>query len=153
MIVSELAHLSKQLQSNPKFEQALDFLQREGWRDCADGKISIEDDRVYALLQSYATKTPNVTVPFEGHRQYVDIQYVIEGKETIYCKPTSGLSPTTPYDESKDIWFCQSSLENASAVVLNAGQLAVLFPEDAHAPTHAAGTPLHVRKVVVKVAV
>ncbi len=153
MIVTELAHLSKQLRPNYKFDRAIDFLQREGWRDCINGKISIEGDSVYALLQSYETKTPNVTVPFEGHRKYIDIQYVIEGRETIYCQPTSSLTSTIPYDDAKDIWFCQSSLREASVVVLEAGQLAVFFPEDAHAPTQAAGTPMPVRKIVVKVAV
>jgi len=36
---------------------------------------------------------------------------------------------------------------------LKAGQLAVLRPEDGHAPRIAAGSPCLVRKIVVKVAV
>ena len=153
MITSDLAHLPAQLKTSRAFEQAIEFLKREGWRGHADGTIPIDGNVVYGMLQSYETKIPKDTVPFEGHYKYIDIQYLIKGKETIYWTPTSGLTPTTPYDDAKDIWFSQSTRENATAIVLTPGQLVVLFPEDAHAPTHAVGASTHVRKIVIKVAV
>jgi biofilm protein TabA len=153
MIVTQLEHLSSQMVMNALFEKAIEFLRREGWRGHPDGKIPIDGNAVYAMLQSYETKTPRETVPFEGHRKYIDVQYVIEGKETIFWIPTSGLTPTTPYDDAKDIWFCQLTREGSTPVVLSAGQLMVLFPEDAHAPMHSAGAPTHVHKIVIKVAV
>ncbi len=153
MIVTQLEHLSSQMAMNALFEKAIVFLHRAGWRDHTDGTIPIDGNTVYGMLQSYETKTPRETVPFEGHRKYIDIQYVIEGKETIYWMPMSGLTPTTPYDDAKDIWFCQFTREGSTPVVLSAGQLIVLFPEDAHAPMHSAGAPTHVRKIVIKVAV
>ena len=153
MIVSDLAHLPAQLRTDAAFDRAIEFLRHESWRDHAVGKIPIDGDRVYGSLQSYETKIPTDTVTFEGHRKYIDIQYVIEGKETIYWMPSSALTPTTPYDEAKDVWLCQSAYQGATSVALSAGQLAVLFPEDAHAPTHMVGAPTRVRKIVIKVAV
>jgi len=153
MIVCDLTHLPSQLKTSAAFEKAIAFLRDEGWRGHADGTIPVDGERVFGMLQSYDTKIPKETVPFEGHRKYIDIQYVIEGKETIFWTPTDGLTPTTPYDETTDIWFCQSTREGATPVALNVGQLVVLFPEDAHAPTHCVGTPMHVRKIVMKVSV
>ncbi|MEW5718049.1 MAG: YhcH/YjgK/YiaL family protein [Chloroflexota bacterium] len=153
MIITDLDNLSRQLAMNRKFEHAIEFLRRAGWRGHPDGTIEIDGKNVYGMLQSYETKIPQTTVPFEGHRKYIDIQFLIEGKETIYWMPTERLTPTTPYDAAKDIWFCQASPTDAAAAVLSAGQLAVLFPEDAHAPTHAAGQPIRVRKIVIKIAV
>ncbi|MBI5305417.1 MAG: YhcH/YjgK/YiaL family protein [Chloroflexi bacterium] len=153
MIVSDLAHLPAQLRTNSAFDQAIEFLRREGWRGHADGIVPIDGETVYGMLQSYETKIPQDTVPFEGHRKYIDIQYVIEGKETIYWTPTGALTPTTPYDDGRDIWFSQFTRQDAIPVALVAGQLAVLFPEDAHAPTHVSGASMRVRKIVVKVAV
>lgn len=153
MIVTDLENLARQVALNPHFETALEFLRREGWRDQADGILPIDGKHVYGMLQSYTTKIPVATVPFEGHRKYIDIQYLIEGKETIYWTQTIGLTPTTAYDDSKDIWFSHAPIGNATPVTLTPGQLVVLFPADAHAPTHCAGAPVHVRKIVIKVAV
>ncbi len=152
MIVTNVANLARQVALNSKFEQALEFLRREGWRGQADGTLPIDGDLVYGMLQSYMTKLPQETVPFEGHHKYIDIQYLIEGKETIYWTQTAGLTPTTPYDAAKDIWFSRAPIGDATPIVLTPGQLVVLFPEDAHAPTHCAGAPVFVRKIVIKVA-
>jgi len=153
MIVTDLAHLPAQLKTNAAFEIALDFLRREGWRCHADGTIPVDGARVYGMLQSYETKIPQATVPLEGHHKYIDIQFIIEGTEKIFWAAASGLTPTIPYDDAKDIWFSPAPPENATAVVLTAGQLAVLFPEDAHAPTHCVDAPVRVRKILMKVSV
>ena len=103
MIVSDLAHLPTQLKTNTAFDQAIEFLRQEQWRDKPDGKIVIDGDAVFALLQSYTTHLPENTVKYEGHRKYIDIQYVVEGKETIYWRHAPELTPTTPYDPATDV--------------------------------------------------
>jgi YhcH/YjgK/YiaL family protein len=82
MIVAQLKHLSSQMAMNARLEKAIEFLHREGWRAHIDGRIPIDGNTVYGMLQSYETKIPGETVPFEGHRKYIDLQYMIEGKET-----------------------------------------------------------------------
>jgi len=153
MIVTDLDNLNQQLAMNPKFERALEFLRREGWRGHPEGTIEIDGKNVYALLHAHVTQVPQGTVPFEGHRKYIDIQCVIEGKETIYWMPTQHLTPTIPYDDAKDIWFSHTPRNDATKVVLSLGILAIFFPEDAHATRQTAGQPVHVRKIIVKVAV
>lgn len=152
MIVAQLENLPHQLAMNTLFEKAYEFLSRKTWRDQPQGRIEIDGDRVFALMQSYQTKAMQNDALFEGHRNYIDIQYIVEGEEVIYWMPTDHLTPTTLYDGAKDVWLCQYTFNDATRVILSAGQLAVLFPEDAHAPTHSVVAPTFVRKIVIKVA-
>jgi len=57
------------------------------------------------------------------------------------------------YDEVKDVYLGRVPPGEMTSVRLSAGQLAVLYPTDAHAPRIAAGEPGTVKKIVIKVAV
>jgi beta-galactosidase beta subunit len=58
-----------------------------------------------------------------------------------------------PYDPAKDAWLGTVPADQITPLRLAAGQLTVLYPTDAHAPRHAAGASMAVKKIVVKVAV
>jgi YhcH/YjgK/YiaL family protein len=60
---------------------------------------------------------------------------------------------TEAYDADKDIGFGTVIKGRWTPLFLQAGQLAVLYPEDGHAPKLAAGASSSVMKIVVKVAV
>ena len=53
------------------------------------------------------------------------------------------------YNEEKDIFFCKS--RKLSHVILGAGEGAILYPEDLHAPCMCIGEPKTVKKIVFKV--
>ncbi|HEX9114382.1 MAG TPA: YhcH/YjgK/YiaL family protein, partial [Nitrospirota bacterium] len=74
------------------------------------------------------------------------------GGEIIGWAPAEGIAVREVYDEDKDICF-GAATGKWTPVFLQAGQMAVLFPEDGHAPRLAAGSPSRVMKIVVKVAV
>jgi YhcH/YjgK/YiaL family protein len=57
-----------------------------------------------------------------------------------------------PHDVTKDVALFAASA-NMIPVPIQAGQCAILFPDDAHAPCCTWGAPAEVLKVVVKVAV
>ncbi|MBM3129123.1 MAG: DUF386 domain-containing protein [Chloroflexi bacterium] len=153
MIVTTLEHLGKQIAMNARFERAIEFLRREGWRGQPDGKIEIDGEQVYALAQSYETKRVTDQVDFEGHYQYIDIQQVIEGQEIIYWTNAAPMIRTIPYDPAKDIWFSTAPVNDATRIVLSRNCLAVFFPEDAHATRLAVDQPSPIKKVIIKVAV
>lgn len=152
MIVTPLEHLAHQLALNPRFERAIDFLRREGWRGQPEGRIAIDGEQVYALVQSYETKRATDQVDFEGHYQYVDIQQVIEGQEIIFWTSAARLVPTIPYDQAKDIWFSTAPTNGATRIALSRACLAVFFPADAHATRLAPDQPAPIKKVIIKVA-
>ena len=151
MIVTSLEHALEQIALTPSLRKAIDFLQQSHTQKLADGRIEIAGNTVYALVQSYETLAGEPK--FEAHRKYVDVQYVASGKEVIGWAFIDRLVIGVPYDESKDVCFGSVPPGDMTLVRLSAGQLAVLYPTDAHAPKLAARTPSPVKKIVVKVAV
>jgi biofilm protein TabA len=150
MIVTDIGHLGEQAALTPALRKALDFLRQVEGQTLADGRIEIDGDNVYAIAQSYQTLEGGVWA-FEGHRKYLDVQYVAGGEEIIGWADAACVAITMPYDPSKDAWLGTVPAEQITPVRLRAGQLAVLYPEDAHAPKRAAGLPQPVNKIVVKV--
>ncbi len=159
MIVSDLEHIAGQTVSTRLLSLALDFLRQTEGQNLDDGRVTIDGDLVYALVQSYQTEPlPSGSSPrLETHRKYIDIQYVVSGSEALGWTPLEQLSVTTPYDAAKDVEFGSAPPAAVTLVRLTAGQMAVLWPEDAHAPRLAAAIgdkpaqPTDVKKIVVKV--
>ncbi len=60
------------------------------------------------------------------------------------------LKEKAPYDSEKDLVFFEEP-ERSGQILLEAGDLAVVPPEDAHKPRCIAGEKCRVKKIVVKV--
>lgn len=151
MIVAALREAESQAPPAPGLRKAFAFLRRPDVSALADGRHDIDGDRVFALVQRYGTAV-EAAPRFEAHRRYVDVQYLVAGEEVIGWAPLARLTVTEPYDEAKEAGFGTVAAGLWTPLVLQAGELAVLFPEDAHAPKLAAGPPSAVHKIVVKVA-
>ena len=79
------------------------------------------------------------------------MQFVVSGQELLQYAQLEGLPECQPFDEGNDFGLYETP-EQCTDVVLRAGDLAVLAPEDAHKPGCTLGSePCHVRKIVVKV--
>ena len=118
---------------------------------------------VKAIVSSYLTKEVNPK-GYEAHLKYADVQFLVDGAEYIRCCPLEFLEPATEYDAASDCRFYADDLsfrptegrgEISPAVSfrLGGGYFAVVFPDDAHIPQLAAGTPAEVKKIVMKVPV
>jgi biofilm protein TabA len=152
MIVTNLDFVERQVPVTPPFRLAIDFLYRKDLLELPDGNIPLDGTRVFAILQRY--RTAHLDAPkFEYHRKYIDLQYILAGEEVIGWAPASEMTASFDYDEQQDICFGLMERGKWSPLRLRAGQLGVFWPEDAHAPRLAAGQPVLVRKIVVKVAV
>jgi len=107
---------------------------------------------VKAIVSSYVTKEVNPK-GYEAHLKYADVQFLMDGSEYIRCCPLEYLTPATEYDEAKDCRFYVEQPGSGCDLRLGAGYFAVVFPDDAHIPQLAAGTPAEVKKIVMKVPV
>ena len=152
VIVTDLDHAVHQVPVTPFLRKALEFLRHPDIRNLADGRTEIEGDRVFALVQRYETVGTDAP-KFECHRKYIDVQFIAAGGETIGWAPAGAMTVTEAYDAGRDICFGTVEAGKWTPVRLEAGQLAVFWPDDAHAPKGAAGSPSPVMKIVVKVAV
>jgi YhcH/YjgK/YiaL family protein len=140
---------------SPRFAAALEFLEKLP-ADKPIGRYEIDGDNCFALIQSYTSRpqTPAQAI-FEAHRRYIDIQFLQAGQETILWAPLDALKKVTqPYDSGKDAAFFAAPVPTQmTAIHLRAGDFAIFFPEDGHAPGLECGGPVPVRKVVVKIRV
>lgn len=151
MIAIKLEDAARQAPRGAGLQKALDFLRRPGTLSLPDGRHEIDGEKVFALVQRYETLAA-ARPRFEAHRKYVDVQFIAAGAEVIGWAPLVSVRVDEPYDAGKDVCFGEAA-GGWTPVRLEAGQLAVLYPEDAHAPRLAAGAPARVAKIVVKVAV
>lgn len=150
MILTSLTDIRSYLGLHPLLGQAFDFL-RNLRGDEPNGRIDLDGDRAFALLQSYTTK-PIGQTSVEAHRRYLDVQCVLAGEEHLIWCPLGSLGqPSQVHDDQRD--FALWPLPEAYTLcLLKPGLAAILHPDDAHAPGIAAGQPCGVNKVVIKLA-
>lgn len=133
-----------------KFLAAYKWLAETDIASLSVGSYPILGDQVVANIQEYTTIKPDEGF-FETHEKFFDIQYVVSGKEQFgFCK-RDGLAVRERIEENDLIFYEEPAL--SGTVLLEAGDLIVVAPEDAHKPRCQADGPEPVKKVVVKVAV
>ena len=134
-----------------RWAKAFKFLRNNDLTKLDVKRYDIDGDNLFATVSEYQSKNEE-SAKFEAHRKYIDIQYVISGKEIINLAPISTLKEVlTPYDAAKDIEFITvSKVVNYKA---NPSNFFIFFPDDAHRPGLKDGSNSPVRKVVIKVKV
>ncbi|HTX89937.1 MAG TPA: YhcH/YjgK/YiaL family protein [Anaerolineales bacterium] len=148
MIFDRLANSRLYENSSPRLREAFEYLQRTDLSALPVGRQEIDGQNMYAMVQEYSPKPPEGG-RWEAHRLYIDLQYLVSGKEQIGFAPIGRLAPGE-YDPARDF----TPLEGrGDLLTVSAGEFMLLFPEDAHMPGLAAGAPGPVRKVVVKIKV
>jgi len=130
-------------------EKGFKFLQENDFSKMEPGRYEIDGSNVYAMVQQYDTKLIE-NCRWEAHRKYIDIQYIVSGKEKMGYSNIKNMKEIE-YKEEKDFVHMDG---NGDFVTVEAGEFAVFFPEDVHAPCVSINDdPKPVKKVVVKVRV
>ena len=146
-----LTHARRYQDLHSGFQECLAYLESFDPATPA-GRYEINGTACFALVDHYETG-PAASKPFEAHRKYIDMQYLAKGCESIGISTVEKLSATMAYCEEEDYQLFSGD-DAGSACVLQAGDLAVFFPEDVHKPGCQIGEgPLPVIKIVVKIPV
>jgi len=134
-----------------RWEKAFKFLAGNDLKNLEVRRYDIDGDNIFATVSEYMTKNEETT-NFEAHRKYIDIQYVISGKEFMNVAPLNkACEEVTPYDGTKDIEFLKVlSMQKYPATQQN---FFIFFPSDAHRPGIKENVNAQVRKLVIKVKV
>jgi len=149
MITDTLTQCRRYTSLSPRFSAAFKFLE-ELPVDMASGRYPLDGEDCFALVQTYNTK-PLAEAKFEAHRKYIDIQFIQAGRETILWTPLATLTETLePYAAEKDVAFFATP-PHVIPLHLRAGDFAIFFPEDGHAPGVEYSGSTEVRKTVIKV--
>lgn len=131
-----------------KIAEGLEVIQNVDFENTELGKYVVNDDFFY-LVQEYESKDPKVA-RHEAHKAYVDIQYVVEGKEAIDIAPAMFMEVDEEYDADRDVVFFKEP-KQATRFVLTDGGYAILYPEDSHKPGVRVDEAVKVKKIVGKV--
>ena len=130
------------------FKEAFELITGDGLEK-KPGRYELKNG-VYYMVQSYETKPENEGF-FETHRKYIDLQYIVSGKERHGVAHVSILTLRTPYDAEKDLVVYDG---HGSSLILDTGFFSIYFPEDAHMPNLRVGSdPEKMAKVVAKIPV
>lgn len=146
MIYDLLKNATFYHQTHPRFKKAFEYLQKTDFTKVAEGKVEIDGQNIYAIVQEYMTKPP-AEGRWEAHQRYIDIQYVVAGEELIGYAHLDSMK-AGQYNDEKDIVFLEGE---GSMIPVPAGTFMLLAPQDVHKPQIAVHTPQKVKKVVVKV--
>lgn len=119
----------------------------------SDGTYVLENG-VYVNVETYFTQ-PRKTRRFEVHRRYIDIHYMILGKEMIVVEDVLVLAEqniSEEYDNVRDIEFY---IDNGvgKEYIIKSGDFLILYPEDGHMPCVETEKGELVQKAVVKIPV
>lgn len=148
MILDDLQAAGRYDALHPLFRAGMEFLRRGDLESLPGGRHEIDGDRVFALVNRDPGRG-HAGARLEAHRKYIDIQYLVSGREEIGWRPTEQCQQVSePYDDSRDILFFADHPQ--TWIELPAGKFMIFYPQDAHAPLAATGDNL---KVVIKVAV
>jgi len=126
--------------------EALKFLRHTDLVGLPVGRIDIDGDKLYALVQEYTTRPVEQGV-WEAHRNYIDIQYLVNGVERMGFANLGTMQPGD-YVPEKDFMPMSGA---GNYVDVFAGAFVIFFPEDGHMPGLCVGLREPVKKVVLKV--
>lgn len=151
MIFDRLKNASQYNILGEKIKKGFDFLINTDLKSLPSGKYEIDGDKIFANVQTLTTK-PKEDKKWEVHKKYIDIQYVIKGREKMgYGILEDFKKVANPYDNKKDIEFLDG--EKFNYIDVNEGDFVIFYPNDVHAPMLSVESNEEIKKVIVKIAI
>ena len=147
MIIDHISRAADYQGTHPGIDAALRFLQEHAGENLEKGRHEIAEG-VFALVQEYTTKDPEQGA-WEGHRKFIDIQFMLQGREQIGYADCTRLD-LGEYEDDRDFVSAEGA---GTRLPLQTGDFMVLRPQDMHMPGLALTAPEPVRKIVVKIRV
>jgi YhcH/YjgK/YiaL family protein len=129
------------------FTKALEFLKSSDFSKMENGKYELDGEDIFALLNEYETQLPE-NCKLEGHKKYIDVQFMVSGTEAFGYVHFTGQKPKEEYDQEKDRAFYHTEV---SMIKFEERSFAIFWPEDLHMPGAIWQKPEKIKKVVVKI--
>ena len=148
MIKDCVSNIGIYAELSERLSAALEYIRSVGADGFSEETVEIADKDVFAMHQLYTTKSEAGRL-YENHKEYIDVQYVLEGTEVIRVTDVSGLNVAKAYDTDAALY----DYDDGTDVKLGSGDFVILYPHDAHVPQLQLGAPADVKKIVVKVRV
>ena len=148
MIKDDIKRANVYYNISENLKKGFEWIKEQDLKNMPDGRYQI-DEKNYANLQSYETKDD---APYEAHRDYIDIQFMVSGEELSGVTDYSNCETEQEYNKEKDIEFLKNN-KKEEFYKIQEGEFFVFFPHDAHKPAIKTDSNKKVKKVIVKVRV
>jgi YhcH/YjgK/YiaL family protein len=146
--VTDYVEFAKQYHANEDYwNKAFAFLNDHKLDTLRAGRYVIDGDHVFAIITDAQTKDTS-QVAWESHRKYIDLHYVIRGKEKIGMASVKTAKVVKAYDDSRDA--ANYNVEGQYYVAMP-GEFFLFFPGDAHRPGIKADGTDSDKKLVIKI--
>ena len=146
MIIDAVANLHHYTNLFPNIPEALEAM--NGIEQQEFGKKYFFEGGFF-FFQEGATK-PIEETQFEAHRNYVDLQIVLEGEEYIAWNKIDDLIEAIPYNAERDVQ--KFTGKDAHKMKMSEGMAYICFPWDGHKAVFHVDQPLYFKKAVIKLA-
>ena len=146
MIVCPFSNLSRYAAIIPGLEEAVAAV--AAMESYEPRTIPLSDGNKI-LVQQGTTKAAQGQL-LEAHRNYLDIQYIVKGGETVGWAPLETLTLSGEFNTTKDKGMYAG---HCDFLDIAEGYCYVVFPEDAHMPGSHLEVPRNYTKLVVKLKV
>jgi len=127
------------------WDAAFAFLKNVNLEELKPGKYPIIGEQVFASITE-APSHNKEDVKWESHKNYVDLQYIIRGKELIGVADTSKAVITKPYTVDMINYNAEGKYYTGEQ-----GEFFLFFPNNAHRPTIKIDGFDVVKKIVIKI--
>jgi len=132
-----------------RWDKAFLFLKNSDLTRLELKRYDIDGENLFVTVSEYTTKN-NEDAKYEGHKKYIDIQYVSIGEEMIGITPDSEITKiTSDYSPANDIGFY--TVGKKQEIKATPERFFIFLPSDIHSPGIKVNNNSKVRKVVVKV--
>ena len=149
MVIDKLSNAKQYYGLSTRIEKALKYLENTDLANLKVGKYEIDGKNIFAIVSEYEAKNIEEG-KWEAHREYLDIQYVVSGKEKIGYASINEMKMIGEYNNEKDVLFLCGE---GDLLLVNEGTFALFAPQDVHMPGIQATSWKHVKKIVVKILV
>jgi YhcH/YjgK/YiaL family protein len=131
MIYDSLQNLERYT-SIPNVNEIVRFIERTDLHNLTLGDLQIKGDDLYVKVLRYKPQDASRNY-FETHREYIDVQIVLDGVDLMQVVQPQHLTVTDEFKLEGDFVFYKAT-ECISDIVVSKNEFAVFFPGEPHKP-------------------
>ena len=145
MILDKLENFRYYQRCIPEIWDAVRFVERAKNEHLPVGRYPV--GKGFALIQEGETR-PFDEADFEIHKDYIDMQVLLDGEEMCEYADAAALEEKSPYDSGGDIQWLTGS---GQKFTVKPDMFYIMYPTDAHKPCCHEARKTSYRKAVVKI--
>jgi YhcH/YjgK/YiaL family protein len=131
------------------WDKAFEFLNRKDLATLPPGKYPIAGEEVFATITDKPSKEFSVS-EWESHRKYLDIHYVITGKQKLGIATLGEVTVREAYDPKRDVVF-YNDIGKGKYYIAGPSTFFICYPENPHRPDIKVPGYDRSKKLVIKI--